>query len=95
MKFSDTAREISGSLTAKELLTFFNRIEPAGKISYSRKRFESFPSAQTIPFVMKLIVAPAAPEQNTPSEKPAPKPAEASAPAPPAPPLSAPTPTVR
>jgi hypothetical protein len=95
LRFSDTVREISGSLTAKELLTFFNRIEPAGKISYSRKRFESFPSAQTIPFVMKMIVAPTAPEQKASSAKPAPKPAEASAPAPPAPPLTAPTPTVR
>lgn len=63
MKFSDTVREISGSLTQKELLTFFARIEDAGRVSYSRKRFESFPSAEPVPFVIKM--------------KPAPKPAEA------------------
>jgi hypothetical protein len=78
MKFSDTVREISGSLTAKELLTFFNRIELVGKISYSRRRFEAFPSAQPIPFVMKLTVAPGA---KAPSVQPAQKPPEQTAPA--------------
>ncbi len=54
MKFSDSVREISGNLTAKELLTFFNRIEQAGKVAYSRARFESFPTAQPIPFLIKM-----------------------------------------
>ena len=58
MKFSDTVREISGSLTQKELLTFFARIEDAGKVTYSRKRFESFPSAEPLPFVIKMKPAP-------------------------------------
>jgi len=64
-RFSDDVREISGSLTAKELLTFFNRIEDAGRASYSRKRFDQFPGAQPIPFIMKLKVAP------TPADRPA------------------------
>ena len=71
MAFTDTQKEISGSLTAKELLTFFNRIETVAKVSYNRKRFEAFPAEQPIPFVLKL--------------KPAPKHAEAPAPASPAP----------
>jgi anti-sigma factor RsiW len=56
--FSDTVKEISGSLTAHELMTFFNRIESAVKVNYNRRRFESFPAAQPIPFVMKLKSAP-------------------------------------
>lgn len=82
-KFSDDAREISGVLTARELLTFFNRIEDAGRASYSRKRLESFPSAQPIPFVMKLKAAP----RPRPAEKPAPV-----SPAPPTTPATPPTP---
>ncbi len=66
MKFSDTIREISGDLTARELSTFFSRIEPAGKISYSRKRFESFPAAQPIPFVVKMKPAPLEEEGQAP-----------------------------
>jgi len=57
-RFSDSVREISGELTPKELLTFINRIEAAGKISYSRGRFEQFPSAQPMPFIMKVKTAP-------------------------------------
>lgn len=57
-RFSDSVREISGELTPKELLTFISRIESAGKISYSRSRFEQFPSAQPLPFLMKLKAAP-------------------------------------
>jgi anti-sigma factor RsiW len=53
-RFSDTVKEISGELTAKELLTFFNRIETVGRISYSRARLEEFPSVQPLPFIMKL-----------------------------------------
>jgi len=76
-KFTDMVREISGSLTAKELLTFFNRIEPVGKVSYNRKRFKAFSSAQPISFVMRLTVVPKVPEENTPREQPLKKPVEA------------------
>ncbi len=63
MQFSDTVKEISGSLTAKELLTFFNRIESVGKVGYSRSRLESFPTAQPVPFVIRLKAAPATMEK--------------------------------
>jgi len=81
-KFSDEAREISGTLTARELLTFFNRIEESGKISYSRKRFESVPGAHPIPFVLKLRLAARAEEPASPV-LPAPAPPAAEVPAPP------------
>ncbi len=54
MKFSDSVREISGSLTAQELFTLFESIGPAGKATYNRKQFESFPAGKPVPFVMKL-----------------------------------------
>lgn len=57
-RLSDSVREISGELTPKELLTFINRIEAAGKINYSRSRFEQFPSTQPMPFIMKVKTAP-------------------------------------
>lgn len=90
-RFSDTVREISGELTAKELLTFFSRIEAAGRISYSRARLEEFPSAQPMPFVIKLKTAPPRAAVMTesparaPGEAPAPKPAASSPSAPQAP----------
>ncbi len=62
MKFSDTEREISGKLTAPELLTFFDRIREVSKVRYDRKRFRSFPVAQQIPFVLTLKAAPKAVE---------------------------------
>jgi hypothetical protein len=77
LRFSDTVREISGSLTSKELLTFFSLIESEGKISYSRKRLARFPNAQPVPFVMNLKVAPQAAEKPSPAEQPAVTPAEA------------------
>ncbi len=77
LRFSDTVREISGSLTSKELLTFFSMIESEGKISYSRKRLARFPNAQPVPFVMNLKVAPQAAEKPSPAEQPAVTPAEA------------------
>jgi hypothetical protein len=93
-KFTDTVREISGSLTTKELLTFFNRVSQFGKVSYNQKRFKSLPSAQQIPFVMKLTVEQKAPEGNTPVALPAQKTVEAVAPAPASPqPATAPTPS--
>lgn len=57
-RFSDTVKEIPGDLTAKELLTFFNRIETVARISYSRSRLEAFPSAQPLPFVLRLKTIP-------------------------------------
>jgi hypothetical protein len=75
-KFSDEVREISGSLTSKELLVLFDRIEETGKAGYSRKRLQSFPSAQPIPFVLKLKTAPRAVEKPTSTAKPVQKPAE-------------------
>jgi hypothetical protein len=77
MRFSDAVREISGSLTSEELLTFFSLIESEGKISYSRKRLVAFPSAQPVPFVMNLKVAPPAAEKPSPAEQPVVAPAEA------------------
>jgi len=77
MRFSDTVREISGSLTTKELLTFFGQIESEGKISYSRKRLVAFPSAQPVPFIMSLKVAPPAAEKPLPTQQPVVTPAEA------------------
>jgi hypothetical protein len=68
-KLTDTVREISGSLTAKELLTFFSRIESVGKISYSRNRLEAFPKAQPIPFVMRLSIVQRAPEYRAPEQQ--------------------------
>ncbi len=75
-KFTDMVREISGSLTAKELLAFFSRIQPAGKVSYNRKQLEAFPNAQPVPFVMKLMVVPKAPEEMPPPAQQHTKPAE-------------------
>lgn len=86
LKFSETVREVAGSLTAGELSTFFDRIGPSVKVSYSRKRLESFPATLPIPFVLKLKAAPkpkpqpvAAPEPQT--AKPEPKPAASGIPA--------------
>lgn len=72
MKFSDNERELSGKLTAKELLTFFNRIEPMAKVRYNRKRFESFPGVQPIPFVFTLKAAPKDVGKPAPVMKPMP-----------------------
>ncbi len=53
-QFSDTVHEISGSLTGKEMLTFCNRIESAGKVTYSRKKSEFVQSVNPVPFIVKL-----------------------------------------
>lgn len=66
MRFTETTREISGRLSRKELLIFFNRIESLGRIRYSSSRLESFPSTEPIPFVMRLKVLPGTPENNRP-----------------------------
>ncbi len=72
LKFSDSDREIGGSLIAKELVTFFGRISSVAKVSYSRKRLESFPVAEPVPFVMKLVIGrhreePGSPAQTRPT----------------------------
>jgi len=66
MKFSDTARQLSGQLTAQELLAFFDRIGEVAKVRYDRKRFRSFPADQQVPFVLMLKTTP------KPIEKPIP-----------------------
>jgi hypothetical protein len=66
MKFSDTERQLSGKLTAQELLTFFDRIGEVAKVRYDRKRFKSFTADQQVPFVLTLKAAP------RPIEKPIP-----------------------
>ena len=75
MRFSESVREISGSLTPDDLYTFFNRIQGAGKITYKRARLASVGRGEMLPFVMKLqaVAAPA----RQPAEQPAAKPADA------------------
>jgi len=77
MRFSDKVREISGSMTSDELLTFFNRIQSTGKIAYRRSRLASAGS-ELLPFVMKLKSLPAPTQASTdrPADDPAAKPAE-------------------
>jgi hypothetical protein len=70
MKFSDNERELSGNLTAKELLVLFSRIEPVAKVRYSRKRFEALPAARQIPFVLTLKAASKANGKPLSSQKP-------------------------
>jgi hypothetical protein len=53
-QFSDSVREISGSLTGKEMRSFLNRIASAGKVTYSRKKSEFIRSVQPVPFIVKL-----------------------------------------
>ena len=80
LQFSDTVREISGSLTGKEMLTFLSRIESAGKVTYSRKKSEFIQSTHPIPFIVKL--KPASKIAAPPATQAAPKvykPAETSA----------------
>jgi len=69
MKFSESTREVSASLTARELVVLFNRIEPTAKISYNRQQFNSFPAAAPIPFVLKLMAAPKPIEKHALSQR--------------------------
>jgi len=57
-KLSETVREVSGTLTAQELQAFVSRIEPVATLHYNRKRLESFPDGQSVPFTLKLKAAP-------------------------------------
>jgi hypothetical protein len=72
LRFSEKVREASGSLTADELYTFFDRIRSAGKISYKRSRLAPG-SGEMIPFVMRLRMSAAAKQQAPaqPVDKPA------------------------
>lgn len=96
MRFTESVREISGSLTSAELLTFFNRIQSAGKITYKRSRLTSAGS-ELLPFVMKLKSLPAPPQAHAdrPAEKPAAKPAEIPAARPAGKPEDGPAPSLR
>lgn len=71
MRFSESVKEVSGDLKSKELYALFGRLEAAGKIKYSRTRFESFPGAQSIPFVLKLKVAARAADRPSADVQPA------------------------
>jgi len=71
LKFSKTERELSGKLTAKELLTFFDRLGEVAKVRYNRKRLESFSGAQPIPFVLTLKEAPKPVGTPAPARTPA------------------------
>ncbi len=77
LHMSDSVREVSAKLSPAELLTLFSRLAPAGKLAYSRRRFDSFPADQPIPFVLKLAHAratvarppvPAEPKVHQPAE---------------------------
>lgn len=72
LKFSTTERVLSGKLTTKELLTFFARIEEVARVRYNRRRLESLPGAEPIPFVLTLKAAPktAAPPVQAPPPAP-------------------------
>jgi hypothetical protein len=67
MKFSDTERQLSGRLTAQELLTFFDRMGEVAKVRYDRKRFKSFPADQQVPFVLTLKATPKTIEKPIPA----------------------------
>jgi len=87
MKFSDTVRQLSGTLTAQELLTFFDRMGEVAKVRYDRKHFKSFPDGQKIPFILMLKAAPKSVERPKPASHPVQSdesrtPAETAAPAP-------------
>jgi hypothetical protein len=73
MRFSDKVREISGSLPPGDLMTFFSRIQGAGKITYRRSRLASAGS-EPLPFVMKLHSLQAPPQ--VPADRPAAKPVD-------------------
>lgn len=79
LKFSDGVKEIEGSLTSQELLTFFSRIKPVAKVSYNRKRFKSFKTADPIPIVLKLKAAPMPLDKSLPPAHPDQKPVGAPA----------------
>ncbi len=78
MRFSDSTREISGSLTSSDLYTFFSRIEGTGKVTYKRSRLAKAGEGDLVPFVMRLrtVTAPITPAGAQPAEQPVDKPVE-------------------
>jgi hypothetical protein len=79
-QFSETVRQVSGSLTAEELETFSDRIEPVARVSFNRRRLQSIPSTQPIPFTLKLQAAPKTVEKHPLSAMPAQSPVPTQAP---------------
>jgi len=77
LRFSDKVREVTGSLTADELYTFFTRIRDAGKITYKRSRLASAASGEPLSFILKLQTMAAPPRQS--EERPAAIPADKTA----------------
>ncbi len=65
LRFSEAVQEVSGKLPHADLLMLFDRIASAGKVSYSRRRLDSFPADQPVPFVMKLKLATGSPLRPT------------------------------
>ncbi len=61
--FSESSRELTGSMPAGDLLAFFDRIGPSAEVRFNRKRLDSFPAGQAVPFVLKLKAAPPSPEK--------------------------------
>jgi hypothetical protein len=90
--FSNEVREITGALTASELVIFISRISNTGRASYNRKRLDSFPGTQTVPFILTLKFAPRAASTSSPSIPPVQKPLIEPAPSAPPAPASAPPP---
>jgi hypothetical protein len=97
MVFSDTERKLSGTLTAQELLTLFDRMREVAKVRYDRRRFKSFPPDEQVPFVLTLKAAPRAVEKPivAPQRAETQPSAVTAAPAPPATAPATSTPTVR
>jgi hypothetical protein len=71
LRFTDSVRELSGSLTAGELATLLIRIQGAGKITYKRSRLASIDSNELLPFVLKIntVAGVVRPEPPRPVEK--------------------------
>jgi hypothetical protein len=78
MRFSDSTREISGSLTATDLYTLFSRIDGAGKVTYRRSRLAKAGEGDLVPFVMRLqtVSVPSTPAGEQPTQQPVDKPVE-------------------
>jgi hypothetical protein len=77
-RFSDTVKEVSGSMTAPQLRSLFNRIQDVGKITYKRSRLAKAGGSQALPFVLRLKSAPpVAPKPEAAGGKPVEKPVDA------------------
>jgi hypothetical protein len=73
-RISETESAVTGSLAAPELLTFLERIGQSAKVSFSRERFDAFPAAQPIPFILKLKAASRSVQKPRPADRPEPQP---------------------